>query len=301
MYISNTGLHMLTSDIISLIDSKIFDINKNTNEHYKFASKLIKKLNYYIDGKIDLDDVSIDNLVVNLLQPAVLLDIPLSIKTTTVRARKFTDKTSHVQCYENAEELSYIPLDKIENATLGRMNKNRQSMYYGCISIEDNNIGTILAEVNSKKDDTVCIMSSNLKQNLLVRHIGTFHHYKHNVEPPIPFHHTFKEMYEYYKKGLNKKGMRLLTKCDSFFVDILTRPGSHRLYKVTSALSNICLEGSTDGVIYPSVKGNGAPNIVIKPNSVDEKMIHNDIRSFLITEDLGNALYRAKEIHKIIL
>ena len=292
---------MLTSDIISLIDSKIFDINKNTNEHYRFASKLIKKLNNYIDGKIDLNDASIDNLVVNLLQSTVLLDIPLSLETTIVRARKFANKTSHIQSYENAEELSYIPVDKIDNATLGRMNKDRQSMYYGCISIEDNNIGTILAEADSKKNDTVCIMSSNLKQNLLVRHIGAFHHYKHNVNPPIPLHYAFKEMYDYYKKGLNKKGMRLLTKCDSFFVDILTRPGIPRLYKVTSTLSNICMEGSTDGVLYPSVKGNSAPNIVIKPNSVDEKLIHKDIRSFLITEDFGNALYRAKEIHKIIL
>ncbi len=284
---------MLTERIIYLIDSKAKDINKNPHKHYKDISNLIKKLDDYIDGKVKLDDSQIENILVNLLQVTVFLNIPLSKGTSIVRARKYSGDDDK-QCFDDIQELSYISQEKKEIIPLGRMNRKFESKFYGCLSENDNNAGTVFSEIDISVDDIVCVLDSVTESDLFVRPIGLFSYYGQGNSVPWKIHPAFEEMYHYFKKVFSRKGMEAVIKCDIFFETILKKEKSDRLYSVTSLLAYICMEDSTDGIIYPSVKGNSAPNVVIKPDSIDTKVVHKKVRSFLITEDLGNALYRAK-------
>ncbi len=288
---------MLDKKITDLIDSKAKDINKNPHKYHKDFSKRIKKLEDYINGYIKLDDIVIENILVNLLQATVFLDIPLPKGTNIVRARKY-DLDPEKLCFESVNDLSYIPQEKKVIIPVGRMNREKESMFYGCLSKDDNNIGTVFSEIDSNVNDTVCVLESAIKTDLFVRPIGIFSYYSSATNVPWEIHPSFKEMYHYFQKVFSKKSMEVVNKCDTFFATILKKEKSDRLYNVTSKLASICMEGSADGIIYPSVRGDNAPNLVIKPDSIDTKVIHKEVRSFLITENLGDALYRAKVLQQ---
>jgi len=48
---------------------------------------------------------------------------------------------------------------------------------------------------------------------------------------------------------------------------------------------------TTDGLIYPSIKAEGSPNVVLKPLSVDTKINHEKCLCFQINENFGYAIY----------
>ena len=291
---------MLTERMTYLIDSKAKDINKNPHRYYKDVSKRIKKLNDYIDGKIKLDDKVIEKILTSLLQATIFLNIPLLKGTNIARGRKY-DKDKDKFCFNEVEKLSYIPRDEKDSIKLRRMNKKEESMFYGCISIDDNNIGTAFSEVDAVADDIICILDSTVESELFLRPIGIFSYYSIGVEAHWIMHQVFKDMYYYFRKIFTQRGMDVVNKCDTFFATILKEKESSRLYDVTSILASICMEGDTDGIIYPSVKGDDAPNIVIKPDAIDEKVRYRNVRSFLITEKLGDVLYRAKVLQQTII
>ncbi len=291
---------MLTERMTYLIDSKAKDINKNPHRYYKDVSKRIKKLNDYIDGKIKLDDKVIEKILTSLLQATIFLNIPLPKGTNIARARKYDEDKDKI-CFSEVEKLSYIPRDEKDSIKLRRMNKKAESMFYGCISIDDNNIGTAFSEVDAVDDDIICILDSTVESELFLRPIGIFSYYSIGGEAPWIIHQVFKDMYDYFRKVFTKRGMDVVNKCDTFFAAILKQKESIRLYDVTSILASICMEGDTDGIIYPSVKGDDAPNIVIKPDSIDTKVRYTNVRSFLITEKLGDVLYRANVLQQTIV
>ncbi len=286
---------MLTERMVYLINSKAKDINEKPHRHYKYASKQIKTLDEYIVGQRQLSDMNIENKLLNLLQSTIFLDIPLPVGTSILRARKYNEK-NNIPCFETASELSYNSDKKL--VKLNRMNKKEEPMFYGTLSKDNNNIGTIFSEINAVVGNTVCVLKSGIAKELLVRPIGIFSYYSNDLEPPIELHPIFKEMYQYFKKTFSKKGMEVVNKCDIFFARILKEKGTERLYKVTSILATLCLEGTTDGIIYPSVKGKDAPNLVIKPSSIIAKIQYEEVSSFFITEKFENTLYQADNIYQ---
>ncbi len=287
---------MLTERMTYLIDSKANDINKKPHRHYKYVSKQINQLDEYIAGQRQLSDINIKYKLLNLLQATIFLDIPLPIGTTIIRARDYNEKSS-IPCFDTVSKLSFHS-DK-KKVELNRMNRKEEPMFYGTLSKDDNNIGTVFSEIDAVAGNTVCVLKSSIAKELLVRPIGIFSYYINDLEPPIELDPIFKEMYQNFEKTFSKKGMEVVNKCDVFFAKILKSKETERLYKVTSILSSLCLEGVTDGIIYPSVKGNDAPNVAIKPSSIIAgKLQYEEVLSFSVTEKIENALYRAEIIYR---
>jgi len=54
-----------------------------------------------------------------------------------------------------------------------------------------------------------------------------------------------------------------------------------------------------DGLINPSVESIGSPNLVLKPNSVDDKVKHKEAHISLIKKDYGYSIYYAIDFHDI--
>ena len=86
---------------------------------------------------------------------------------------------------------------------------------------------------------------------------------------------------------------------NAFFADIIQREGHERLYKVTSIISSLLMsDNNVDAIIYESVKVKNSPNIAIKPKVVDNYLVHSEVFSIKINEDLGYGLYYVKSIKK---
>ncbi len=199
-------------------------------------------------------------------------------KILIARAVKIDDSKKY-PIYNDICRISYIPLHLSKLASLGRFNKNNQSMYYGCIFENDDSLNVPFHEINVEIEDYVNLLISELKEDVKVIFIGMFSYFK---EDKLPFflHPFLKEVYNYYTKTHDKKILNAIETVDDFFKKVTTLDGNDRVYNVTSILGNIYLngDGDADGFIYPSVKVNETPNIVLKPNTIDKKVNHIEVK-----------------------
>ncbi|MCT7481954.1 hypothetical protein [Aliarcobacter cryaerophilus] len=86
---------------------------------------------------------------------------------------------------------------------------------------------------------------------------------------------------------------------NAFLADITQRNGSEKLYMVTSIISSILLANEkVDAIIYESVKVKNSPAIAIKPNVVDNNLLHKEVRSIRINASLGYGIYYVKSINE---
>jgi hypothetical protein len=87
------------------------------------------------------------------------LHIPLNEDTKILRARSY--KVNRQETY--VSELSYITQRFSDKVILGRLNREKQPVYYGCIYFGDTGgVNVAFAESNAVVGDTALLHKSNL-------------------------------------------------------------------------------------------------------------------------------------------
>ncbi len=285
---------MLNEKIKRLIEDKSNDLNNKSFSVSEKVADIIHKLNGYIDEKITLSDSKLESCIIELVGYfTTSFYIPISPGLKILRAVKRQSDA------DNTTELSYIPSDVSIPKNIGRMNRSGVSRYYGCIYFNDVNGGINIgfSEINSEQKHLVNILRSTTVKELNVYYIGIYDFVRRQKQPDFIPHEVFDyfaKIYSYQNEKYTDDVFLAHQLCDAFFADILRRKKQDNLYLVTSILSDQFLEeDNIDGLIYTSVQSEDRPLIVIKPTSVDEKIIHTGADSFRIEYDFGYAFYRA--------
>lgn len=274
------------------------------------ASSIIKQLNDFIDSKLELSSKEIESKIKRLISHfTITLIYEFNSEIALRRARKFTtEETSIPFCFDNLEDMLYVPESKKSIIPLGRFNKKEESIYYASIFFkEDENeeyfFEIAISEINGLKFDYINILDSKPTKCLNVVYIGVFDQLARNKQLPKWIDEHYYETYQLFKEKCLKKDNRYLFESyllsNAFFADIIQREGHERLYKVTSIISSLLMsDNNVDAIIYESVKVKNSPNIAIKPKVVDNYLVHSEVFSIKINEDLGYGLYYVKSIKK---
>ena len=277
------------------------------------VSSLIKQLNGFIDNKLELSSKEIENKIKRLISHFTInLVYKLDSKIALRRARKFTtEKTSIPFCFDNLEDMLYVPESKKSIIPLGRFNKKEESIYYASIFFkEDENeecfFETAISEINGIELDYINILDSIPTKHLEVVYIGVFDQLARDKQLPKWIDKYYYETYLQFKEKCLEKDNRYLFESyllsNAFFADIIQREGHERLYKVTSIISSILLAyDNVDAIVYESVKVKNSPAIAIKPKVVDSCLVHKEVSSIRINENLGYGMYYAEPINECII
>jgi len=294
----------IEESIKKIIRIKANEMNPDALYCCNSVSIIIKQLNDFIDGVINLNEKRIAYLLEYLVgYYTITLDIPLDKGIQILRAVKF-DNLEKKPCFGEVSRLSYIPKNSKVIPSIGRLNKYGQSIFYGCVYVNENFGGYNVAfsEVNALKNERINILKSETIAEIKVNYIGIYDYIKRESKPYFiskEVYSYFKSVYEYEEQIFDKYVFVSFQLCDAFFSDILRRKESDRLYIVTSILASHFLEGDrTDGLIYTSVKAEGSPVIAIKPASVDSKVSHKKAVSFEVQENYGYAMYKANPLYQ---
>jgi hypothetical protein len=294
---------MLKKDDKDFIDMKAKDLNNKDYSVAENISEIISALNAFINTDIDIKDTEIEEYLDTLIGYfTTTLHIPLIAGLKILRARKFNTQY-HLE--KEVKKLSYISKEKSSDlCEMGRMNRDRESVYYGCIYFRDDNTAGVnvgFSEIDAKPNQIVNVLRSEVNKDLNVLFIGIYDYIFRERCPYFISEDTFnyfKVVYEYQKKAFSDDVFLAHQLCDTFFSDILRKNEHGNLYKITSKLSNLFWEGKDiDGIIYTSVKAEGSPVIAIKTDSVDNKLSHIKADCYEIQKDFGYAFYRAKHTH----
>jgi hypothetical protein len=289
---------MLSQEVKKLVDDKVADLNSQDDLAAYVATK-ISILNDFIEQKRDMSDQLIDDILSEIVGFfTTTLHIPLEAHTKFLRARSY--KTNHLET--DVTKLSYIPLHLSDIATLGRLNREKQPVYYGCIYFGDNGGVTVaFSESNSEVGDSVNILRSTVLSDVNVHYVGIYDYVHRHCRPrfmPQEMFDYFTEVYKYQEEQFTESVFLAHLLCDAFLADILRRNESGNLYKVTSRLFSIFAERpEIDGIMYTSVKSEGDPVVALKTDSVNTKLQHDSCDSYRIINDYGYAKYRAVHTH----
>lgn len=293
----------IAQKIQKFIDQRAKEMNRSSINHLKQVSVMIGQLNDYIGGVVHLTPKRIESLMNHLLGwYTITLDLPIpgNPGLKLLRARKFTGKDSK-PCFPKVQDLSYIADKKI--VSQGRLNKDGDSIFYGCIYFNDSfgGINVAFAEVDALQFERVNILRSKTNADIKVRFPGIFDYIRRETKPYFLGEEAFsygKRIYEYTESKFDQNLFSAFLLCEAFFSDILRRKHSPRLYDVTSVLGSMLMEDDVDGVIYLSVQAEGSPVIALKTASVKMKVIHNSAESFEINDVYGYALYHATPLYQ---
>lgn len=291
--------NLLQEDIKNLIDKKASDLNPQGDLAAYVASK-ISILNDYIDQKRELTEQQIDDILSEIVGYfTTTLDFHINKGLRLLRARAY--KVVHHET--EVSELSCISQKNRDKATIGRLNREKQPVYYGCIYFSDTDgVNVAFSESNSEVGVTVNILRSETKSDIKVRYIGIYDYVHRQLKPRFMTEEIFdyfKEVYEYQEKKYSESVFLAYVLTDTFLADILRRKNSGNLYKVTSRLFEIFSDNkSIDGIIYTSVKSEGDPVIALKSCAVDLKIKHKSCDCYRIINDFGYAKYRAIHTHR---
>jgi len=271
------------------------------------ASMYIEQLNDFIEDKIQLSENKIYLLLKYLYENHSLhLKYQLDKDKWLRRARKYAKEDIRVPkyCFTQTDELSVIPDDEKDIVPLGRLNKEKQPIYYCCFSDKDfNNYDVVLSEVNAIDLDYVNYLDSITTGYLEVMHIGSLNLFMRGQKLPHWIDRYNLKIFKLFKKSCETNNKRYLLEshqlCSAFFADILSRKDHRNLYKVTSTLANIIFENEqVDAIIYESVQVKGAPVIAIKPKALAEKVKHEKVASLRVEANLGYGIYYTDAINR---
>ncbi|MDD3854087.1 hypothetical protein [Sulfurimonas sp.] len=271
------------------------------------ASIYINQLNDFIDDKIKLSENKVYQLLKYLYENHSLhLKYQLDKDKWLRRARKYEERDTRVPkyCFTQTDELSVIPDDKKDIVSIGRLNKEKQPIYYGCFSDKYfNNYNVVFSEINTIDLDYVNCLDSITTGYLYVIHIGTFDLFMRGQA----LHHWIDSynlrIFKLFKKCCETNGKRHLLEshqlCSAFFADILSRKNHKNLYKVTSTLADIIFENEhVDAIMYESVEVKGAPVIAIRPKALAQKVKHEKVASRRVEANLGYGIYYTVPINE---
>lgn len=92
------------------------------------ASSIIKQLNDFIDSKLELSSKEIESKIKRLISHfTITLIYEFNSEIALRRARKFTtEETSIPFCFDNLEDMLYVPESKKSIIPLGRFNKKEE-------------------------------------------------------------------------------------------------------------------------------------------------------------------------------
>ena len=271
------------------------------------ASIYIDQLNNFIDDKIQLSENKVYQLIKYLYENHTLnLIYQLDKDKWLRRARKHEEKDTQTKkyCFTKTNELSVIPNGKKDKVGVGRLNKEKQPIYYGCFFDKDfNNYDVVLSEINAIDLDYINCLDSITTGYLEVIHIGTFDLFMRGQALPHWIDSYNLRIFKLFKKCCKKQQNRFLLEshqlCSAFFADILSRKNHKNLYKVTSVLADIIFENKqVDAIVYESVQVKGAPVIAIKPKALDQKVKHEKVASLKVEAHLGYGIYYTDVINK---
>lgn len=292
-------MNMNTNDYI---DNVATELNQKALECLNYVSAITKQLNSFIDGNLEISDKGIEERLDDLIGNfTITLDLPIPIDLHIIRARKFEEGKDEKPCFEDVSKLSYPPEDF---APLGRCNKKGKSIFYACVCVDEsacrNNVA--FSEVNALAGERINLLKSKSTQTINLRYVGIWNHVVRNVKPYFLHEaqwETYHDAYTCMKDKFHKDLLGAYYLCDAFFADILRRKGSERLYKVTSTLTAMYLEGTeADGILYTSVKSEGSPVVALSTKAVDTKLVHISTESFEVLKDYGYAQYSTKILYK---
>lgn len=295
-------------DIDDCIEKRTsIDIEKSLEELIE-VSLIIKQLNDFIDRKLELSSKEIKNKIQRLISHFTInLIYALDSEIALRRTRKFTtEKTSIPFCFDNLEDMLYVPESKKSIIKVGRFNKKEESIYYASIFFkkdEESFFETAISEINGIELDYINILDSKPTKCLNVVYIGVFDQLARNKELPKWIDTYYNETYLQFKEKCLEKDNRYLFESyllsNAFFADIIQRNGCDRLYEVTSTISSILFDDEkVDAIVYESVKVKNSPAIAIKPKVVDNSVEHKEVCSIRINENLGYGIYYAQIINK---
>ena len=275
------------------------------------VSTLTKDLNDFIEGSLTLDDDKVYEIIKRLTSHFTLnLIIDLDSEIAFRRARKFEEEEESKipYCFDNIQNLSYIPESDKHIVPLGRFNKKEEAMFYTTVHLKNTKeqfFKTAISEINGTSLDYINILDSVPTKRLNTIYVGIFDYFVRNKKFPKVIEEHEKMIsnvfYEFKDKCIDKNLIALYESyilCSSFFSDIIKRKKSGNLYKVTSTLSSILLEDTkVDALMYESVEVTYEPSMVIKPNIVDNHIEHLNAYCFKITNDLGYGIYYLEEVN----
>ncbi len=90
--------------------------------------------------------------------------------------------------------------------------------------------------------------------------------------------------------------------CDAFLTDVLKAEEYPRLYDVTSEIGEECLKPDLlDGILYPSTKFEGFPNVALKPRAVDRKLRFETTLSVRVEECYGYGMFKVSILNQGIV
>ena len=295
----------MTPEFEEVTLSKVREINKSPESYYNEVYSITNELDQHIKGVKELTNEEIISLVERLTCFTILFGFEIPVETPFLRAVEFDE--NQPKSFNSVSRLSYIPIGSEIEPKLGRMNVKKQSLFYATIGSNKKSYDTVLSEVRAKEGKKYIILESIVKDNgLIVIPIGVNDYFRRGVPHPFKLNKNFEEAYELIKKHIHPLGLMALNLCDAFLTNVLKKnepfskedkPSSKkdelllnkntkRLYEVTSAISQECFKSGINGIIYPSTKFEGYPNIVLTPNAVDTKIIHKD--AYLVMVRKGN-------------
>lgn len=300
------------NDIIAQqITNKARELNESPSEHLAKVDQITHRLKDYISGKIELSKEEIRNSIMELTIYTSLIpvSIPLAVGVTLSRAVKYEEDEG--DSYDYVSRLSYIPQDSGITPKIGRINIEGESLFYACLNADANSIGTILSEARATEGDIFNLLQcrtkleipqSHMDMSLHVAPIGISDYFRRGVPTPFNLHDSFREIYELYRNNTHPTAMLAMQLCDAFLTDVLSQPESPRLYDVTSEIGRECLKPKElDGILYPSTKFEGFPNLALKPDSVDKKIRPETAVSILVDRDFGYGMYQTKILRQGII
>jgi hypothetical protein len=268
-----------------LLLQKIDELNHHSLCRQLRVMRLTKSLTQHIRGEKLLDENAIKHQVNELLRYTVLIPIPIPFgeKIFFTRANIFLGN-EEFPCYEKVSRLSYIPEESGLVPNLGRMNKQGEILYYCCWDVANDSLNCSIREVQAEQGQYVNVLISSVKESiaesaidpfLYIGCLGIYDYFR--KEKPLPFlvNKFFKETYLTLKQNLKPQALNAMQACDEFLTNALLTPSSERLYQVTSEIAQNCLAfKKLDGLIYPSTHIHTTPSLVLKTNSVDQKLQH---------------------------
>jgi hypothetical protein len=288
---------------------KAAELNESPLDHITSVSEIISSLQNHIDGSAILEKNAIETQVQNLTVYTYMVPVPIPLNSGVVcsRAVKYTEVDGN-NCYPNVSRLSYIPLDSGIAPNLGRLNEQGVSLFYASLNADANSIGAILSEVRAKKNEIFNVLQCRTKLENPANHfdltlnvapLGISDYFRRGVPAPFLLNKDFENIYVLLKNNTHPAAMLAMQLCDAFLSDVLKRSETKRLYEVTAAIGKECLKPNIlDGILYPSTKFDGFPNIALKPTSVDKKLRCEYAASIKIIKEYGYGMYQTKILHR---
>ncbi|WP_028865062.1 hypothetical protein [Psychromonas aquimarina] len=274
-------------------------LNSNPNQTLNTVVNIIKKLKCHINRQQVLSCDERYDLVDQLsyyvyVQPICL---PLKQKIGFTRAVRYSETSGCT--YSNVSRLSYIPIGSEIPVSKGRINESGESLFYASLLSNNNSVLTALAECRSSEGETFNILFSETCPNtygyLTLQPLGLNDYFRRGVPDPFYTDTKDRELYKKFLSAICPEGKIAMQLCDAFMVDVLTSPGSDTLYDVSSAIGKKYLSAPFDGLIYPSTKYAGHPNVALKPSSVDQKLQHISTQSVLVDEKYDYGIYQLSQ------